>query len=47
MPGFAPAFDTGGGGSVLPIGTRIPMQERYRRLLMNLDLDEKLHCLMC
>jgi hypothetical protein len=40
MPGFAPAFDTGGGGSVLPIGTRIPMQERFRRLANEYGLDE-------
>lgn len=39
MPGFAPAFDTGGGNSILPIGTRIPMQERYRRLANEYGLN--------
>lgn len=37
---FAPAFDTGGGMSVLPTYNRIPMQQRYRQYANEFGLDE-------
>jgi hypothetical protein len=37
---FAPAFDTGGGGSVLPTYTRIPMQQRIRQYANEQGMDD-------
>jgi hypothetical protein len=38
MPGFAPGFENGG-GSVLPIGTRQPIQQRFRQWANEYGMD--------
>ncbi|HSW91803.1 MAG TPA: hypothetical protein VLG09_04105 [Candidatus Saccharimonadales bacterium] len=40
MPGFAPGFETGGGGSVLPVGTRKPIQQRYRQWANEFGMED-------